>query len=347
MVLAAASGRKIRDFQMRIIITDTGNIWNPHNPYLEQFRDIVLIVCLNGKKATDQYPCFVSPYQQEGVETNQYGGEDQRLQALASVAGELDNELHYHDDIVFLTDNEPSTLYPYYVLKDLEKYNWMHLVAMSPWDFEGSEIKNACRQMLADLSKLDSILYYDSNARMETVEQKGTLTEKYESVKNYLGGLMPCFLNGIYKMMKKPRFFDFASMSYVLMKSGYENIDLSKKNKVDKEIIFPIRREFCTLGIIYPHTYPDDADYVKEKVEKPTVRLDGKKVCNILREQRIRLAEANHISFRSTECPSIGPCAGTCEKCEMELKYLGKQLRKIPEEQRVYPQFDPKKEMML
>ncbi len=71
-----------------------------------------------------------------------------------------------------------------------------------------------------------------------------------------------------------------------------------------------------------------------------------KKVCNVLREQRIRLAEANHITFQSKECPSIGPCAGTCEKCDMELKYLGKQLQKIPEEQKVYPQFDPQKEVM-
>lgn len=30
---------------MRIVLTDTGNIWNYDNPVLEQFKDIVLIIC--------------------------------------------------------------------------------------------------------------------------------------------------------------------------------------------------------------------------------------------------------------------------------------------------------------
>ncbi|MDE7477082.1 MAG: membrane receptor RagA, partial [Lachnospiraceae bacterium] len=102
----------------------------------------------------------------------------------------------------------------------------------------------------------------------------------------------------------------------------------------------------ATMGAIRCPSYPEDTKYIKEEVERPAARLDGKKVCNILREQRIQLAKANHIPFRSEECPSIGPCAGTCDKCDMESEYLRKQLQKIPEEKRVYPQFDPAKEVL-
>ena len=92
---------------------------------------------------------------------------------------------------------------------------------------------------------------------------------------------------------------------------------------------------------------PDDSKYTKEKVEELSARLDGKKVCNILREQRIKLAEANHIAFKSEESFSIGPCAGTCEKCDEESKYLRKQMQNIQEEKRVYPQFDPREAVEL
>ena len=42
-------------------------------------------------------------------------------------------------------------------------------------------------------------------------------------------------------------------------------------------------------------------------------------------------------------CPSTGPCAGTCQQCDMELKYLQKELQKIPQDERVYPKFKVKK----
>lgn len=47
------------------------------------------------------------------------------------------------------------------------------------------------------------------------------------------------------------------------------------------------------------------------------------------------------------ECPSIGPCAGTCERCDEESGYLRKQLQKIPVEKRIYPQFDPGEEVLI
>ena len=48
--------------RMRVIITDTAFIWNPDNPALEIFKNVLLVVCLEGKAVTDKYECFVSPY---------------------------------------------------------------------------------------------------------------------------------------------------------------------------------------------------------------------------------------------------------------------------------------------
>ncbi|MCI8639277.1 MAG: hypothetical protein HFG41_09095 [Coprococcus sp.] len=138
---------------MRLIITDTGFIWNQDNPFLKKYRNIVLVVCLHGRAVTNKYECFVSPYVSRATAfgtrepehisgnafhkgkdadtgTEKYGMADPRFQALVSVGEKLNEEMGYHDDLVFLTDNEPSTLYPYCVLKELNEYNKLHLVAM-------------------------------------------------------------------------------------------------------------------------------------------------------------------------------------------------------------------------
>lgn len=88
-----------------------------------------------------------------------------------------------------------------------------------------------------------------------------------------------------------------------------------------------------------------DSTQSKEEVERMPAIPDGKEICNTLREQRIRLAKANHIPFKSEDCPSTEPCAGTCEKCDAESEYLREQLQKIPKEKRIYPQFAPEGEM--
>ena len=50
---------KIRGNNMKIVITDTGILWNPGNPILKKYRDLILVVCLEVMKATDEYECFI------------------------------------------------------------------------------------------------------------------------------------------------------------------------------------------------------------------------------------------------------------------------------------------------
>lgn len=326
---------------MRLIVTDTGCIWNHNNPLLEKFKDIVLVVCLNGKEVTDKYECFVSPYEQVGMGIDKYGVEDNRLKALVSVAHKLNYEMRYHDQLVFLTDSEPSTLYPFYVLKDLIEYNSTHLIAVSPFAFAGKRKIDAYYSLISDLSKTDSLLFYDSNALLKGKDRVLTFDEYYGIIRSFFEESMIAILNGIYKHKYEYSFFDFSSMSYVASNKGFKDIHLKPSDAQNQEILFPLYRNLSTLGLVCDSSYPDSGDWTKNEVERPIVRIDGKEVCDLLRKQRIRLAEANNIVFESEECPSDGPCAGTCEKCDKESDFLRKQLKKIPKEKRVYPQFDP------
>ena len=327
---------------MRIIITDTGLIWNPKNPFLEQFADSVLVVCLDGKKATDKYECFVSPYKPVGLGYSGRGIDNLQLKVLASVAKKLNSKLNFHEDVVFLTDNEVSTLYPFYALKDLNEYNNLHLISISPFRFEGSKKIRSHYELISDLSSLDSFLLFNANEILEPGE-KLTMREVYNKLENYFIKIMPTVLNGIHDLYNKaiPCYFDFSTMSYISLMNGFKDIDISKEVNLDDKINFQIYREFSTLGMIGLSNYPMESKYINETIERPASRPEGKLICNMLREQRLALAKENNIPFESPECPSQGPCAGTCAKCDTEAEYLRRQLKKIPKEKRVFPQFDP------
>ena len=46
---------------MKIIITDSGLFWNPWNPVLKKYKDLVTVVWLSGAKSTDEYNSFICP----------------------------------------------------------------------------------------------------------------------------------------------------------------------------------------------------------------------------------------------------------------------------------------------
>lgn len=319
---------------MRVIITDTAFIWNHDNPALEVFKDVLLVVCLEGKAVTDKYECFISPYKQVGMGIDKFGVDDQRYKALESVADNLNRDLRYHDDILFLTDGNPESLYPFYVIKDRNEFNSLHLCAVSPWKFESKRRVQGHKDMLSDLSQLTSILYIDSNKYLLNLEKDATMKDVMQKLEADYVALLPTVVNSIGELYGR-YYFDFASNSYVAIEEGFSGIDLSKKNQLDTELY----RSFCTLGLVMPPDYPEEDDRTKEEIERVPARIDGKKICEYLRKQRIELARANGIEFTSEECPSIGPCAGTCAKCDQESAYLRDMLAAIPVEDRVIPDF--------
>ena len=54
----------------------------------------------------------------------------------------------------------------------------------------------------------------------------------------------------------------------------------------------------------------------------------GKQTCKILKEIRQQIALENDIKLVTSECTHKGDCAGTCPKCEAEVRYLERELEK-------------------
>ena len=53
----------------------------------------------------------------------------------------------------------------------------------------------------------------------------------------------------------------------------------------------------------------------------------GKSTCQLLKDIRQQIADANGISYQPKECHYKGDCAGTCPACEEEIRYLEHELK--------------------
>ena len=65
-------------------------------------------------------------------------------------------------------------------------------------------------------------------------------------------------------------------------------------------------------------------------IKTKTIRImaKGKQTCKILKEIRKQIAAENDIKLITSECTHKGDCAGTCPKCEAEVRYLERELEK-------------------
>ena len=55
--------------------------------------------------------------------------------------------------------------------------------------------------------------------------------------------------------------------------------------------------------------------------------VKGKSTCQLLKDIRQQIADANGISYLPKECHHKGDCAGTCPACEEEIRYLERELK--------------------
>ena len=66
---------------------------------------------------------------------------------------------------------------------------------------------------------------------------------------------------------------------------------------------------------------------MRSNIKEKTMMKRGKWICNTLKEVRMQVAKANDIKYAPTECHHKGDCAGTCPKCEAEVRWLEQQLQ--------------------
>ena len=55
--------------------------------------------------------------------------------------------------------------------------------------------------------------------------------------------------------------------------------------------------------------------------------MNGKEICEALRNIRRHIASTNDIAYAPAECDYKGECSGTCPRCESEMRYIERQLR--------------------
>jgi TonB family protein len=66
---------------------------------------------------------------------------------------------------------------------------------------------------------------------------------------------------------------------------------------------------------------------LRSNIKEKTMMKRGKKICDTLKEVRMQVAKANDIKYAPTECHHEGDCAGSCPKCEAEVRWLEQQLQ--------------------
>ena len=322
---------------MKIVITDSGILWHYGNPILKNYKDVVLLVCLHGSKVTDEYECFICPQRQIGLGMSMGAGSIV-YNNLEEVADELYDRLQSEDDILFLTDGDPDSLYPYHIIKNRKHRMNIHLWASPPLSVEGKWRMKAHEEMLSDLSGVKSICYIDTQEYLKNdYKNFGNLLE---DVQNYFEEIFPIVIDSISKT-ENESYFDLVSKLYIPLNkaSVKETILKSSEYLSDKDKY--TENTYLIEGIVDIPEYQRSDKYKRDIIYRQVARIDGKKICNLLREYRYKLAQMNDIEFDSEECRYVGACAGTCEKCDEEAEYLSKKISEIPKEKQRIPILNP------
>ena len=295
---------------MLIVITDEGRIWNHNEPILERYADDVLVVCLNGEAVTEKYRCFVSPCEKtEDRKEHNKGITGNKFRALESVADELMSIFDQHEDVVFLTDAEPNSLFPYQAVRNMKRTARFHLWCMLPFPFEGKIRRFLYKGLIDDFGAFKSVICFEDKFYRTHPKHDRSLITVFDTISSIARRELPRVLYYIGNKMKSESsyYYDFECRRYIKVDDPYEDIMRHAKNKQAVEKLYP--------------------------------RINGKDICDQLKQMRRMLAEANGIELKSVDCPSTGSCAGTCTRCDDEILDLQHQLEKIPYDKRVYPEF--------
>ncbi len=336
---------------MKFVVCDIGNVWTPKNKALDRYMEDVLIV--TWQKDAKFYvgsSVFKVPYKQSFLGLGEKSDlQSNKYKSLEKVANQLYEMLKDEEDVIFLTDDNTETFYPLLALRPYSGELRMHLWTLEPHLSESMEKKmhyNMLREMTDFVQSTVRFNLQESLPRNFEKNQTVDMKKAYRDATERFCESMPDILIGILRQKKKYKYvYDFSQNKYV------------DKNRFDNRFR---ERIFRTPGIVLSPDHIQKSDETRDlerrdgkniqhKVdhffpEPPAVRNDGRQVCERLRKLRKATADANGIPFETEECFYIGPCAGTCPKCDEELAYLKRELEKIPEEQRIYPKTSPAEE---
>lgn len=177
---------------MKIIVTDDGRLWNAQSPVLAQYAEEVIVISYYTNKPREHQV----NYQYLDVKIPVMMGMDEngamtsiRFRALCEKQDKLLQLIGYEWDVLILSDDSISTLYPYKLLQLVTERLNLHLWTISPFSFESRNRINAYQEMIADLSNTKSVLAMKPESTEEY--KRLTLSQYYEHVEKQIKELLP------------------------------------------------------------------------------------------------------------------------------------------------------------
>lgn len=325
---------------MKYVITDAGLLVNHNSKFLETvIEDVIVVVSDRSTVVRDKYRVIKCCIIQMGLGMDgERGKNSRRYRTIQANIEQLIAEFSEDEDILFLTDNNPESLYPLLAAKKFAQKYRFHLWAMTPLYFEGSRRIKVYEELMSDLGFLRSIILFDSGKMLGELDRRTTMPQFIKYMNNHFDKCFSyvCFqIKELRWCKNKKYFYSFETNQFIEVRDGFKAI--SERLRTLKTTSFDAGEDlFQVTASVMVQNIPCKKIEDKEYIEQLYPRLDGKNVCETLKNMRRELAKANGIEFKTVECSSTGPCAGTCESCDNEIRYLNEMMHKIPEFLRRY-----------
>lgn len=319
-----------------ILLTDTARYANPQLPCLKKYKNNLCIVKFNSTEYdVDSYAKVVDlSDDKNNFDLSKSGYESWQYLSINNHIKDILNLFKYYGvdfDATILCDADTEGLTnSLYLMDVLQKFEFSRDINfILPVSLDNIKRNSIQAELLSDLSKVKTLAVYDpyklslekyGNTEPENIEKIINERTEYLFKRYYdLSRKM------IYQGDSRKYFFDFEKDSF---------IDTDSLFILDDYIIY------STLGLMIDPYILDEKkeenDYFINCMQIPPPRLDGKKVCEKLREIRKNFAKLNGLEYNFKECNYSGCCGGTCKACDNEARTLAEMAKQLDEIK--YPQ---------
>ncbi len=129
--------------------------------------------------------------------------------------------------------------------------------------------------MFHDLSGVKSLFYMDSQKIVDEMPEHCSFTAFFARAKEEYSHFLPRILYGIQNLDDSLFYFDFHTLSYIPVKSGFISIMAQSAPSRKKPEISKIKLYQCsaTLGLLVPRLFPEDYASMKDDVEAQIPRV--------------------------------------------------------------------------
>ena len=289
---------------MKIILIDTNKRWTVNHPLLAPYKEDIILLCTSSQSLDTHHDSYLIPEELINVTKQpQHFNASSRL--WYKIMNNHNDWTFTEHDVLYFLEHDSLSLLPLHLFYDHHYNSRIHL-------FFDEALCNDSQALTTffSLEKVMSIAFIHSKWTNMTIQ-------------NAIDDIR-------YRLNRRFQyFFDTRSNHYVEIQKAYNNSHQSssiKENQKDLSIYVEILR--CGQA---PNKF-DPFDQVKlypKFIFSHQPQINGKEICQILKQIRLNVAKLYHIPYQNQDCDYNGYCSGSCEQCEKELDYLNHELIKI------------------